>query len=96
MVALATIVAIMVVWGVVSAPLDRRGVTSAIVFTGAGFLAGATMVGLLDVPVESAAVERLAEVALVLLLFSDAARLDLRALRTELGGRAGFSSSGCL
>jgi len=84
MVALATIVAIIVVWGVVSAPLDRRGVTSALVFMAAGFVAGATMLGLLDEPVESAAVERLTEVALVLLLFSDAARLDLHALRHEL------------
>jgi sodium/hydrogen antiporter len=83
--ALATIVAIIAVWGIVSAPLDRRGITSAIVFTAAGFLVGARVFGLLDVPVESAAAERVTEVALVLLLFSDAARLDLRALRHELG-----------
>lgn len=85
MVALATIVAIVVVWGVVSRPLDRRGVTSAIVFTVSGFLVGAKVLGLLDVPVESAAVQEVTEVALVLLLFSDATRLDLRALRHELG-----------
>lgn len=85
MVALATIVAIIVVWGVVSRPLDRRGITSAIVFTVTGFLVGAKVLGLLDVPVESAAVQEVTEVALVLLLFSDATRLDLRALRHELG-----------
>jgi NhaP-type Na+/H+ or K+/H+ antiporter len=84
MVVLATIVTIIVIWGVVSAPLDRRGVTSAMVFRGAGFLAGTTMLGFLDVLIESAAVGRLTEVALVLLLFSDAARLDLRALRSDL------------
>jgi NhaP-type Na+/H+ or K+/H+ antiporter len=84
MVVLATIVTIIVIWGVVSAPLDRRGVTSAMVFTGAGLLAGVAMLGFLDVPIESVEVERFTEVALVLLLFSDAARLDLRALRSEL------------
>ena len=82
--ALATIVAIIIVWGVVSRPLDRRGITSAMVFVGAGFLVGTSVLGLLDVPVESEAAELVTEVALVLLLFSDAARLDLRALRHEL------------
>ena len=85
MVGLATIMVIILVWGAVSRPLDRRGVTSAIVFVGAGFMAGATVFGLLDVSVESEVAQRVTEVALVLLLFSDAARLDLRALRHELG-----------
>ena len=81
---MATIVVIIIVWGAFSGPLDRRGVTSAIVFVLAGFLAGAKVLGLLDVSVESEVAQRLTEVALVLLLFSDAARLDLRALRHEL------------
>jgi len=84
-VALATIVVIIVVWGAFSAPLDRRGVTLAIVFVGAGFLAGSKVLGLLGLSVASEVAQRLTEVALVLLLFSDAARLDLRALRHELG-----------
>ena len=85
MIGLATIMVIIIVWGAVSRPLDRRGVTSAIIFVGAGFMAGATVFGLLDVSVESEVAQRVTEVALVLLLFSDAARLDLRALRHELG-----------
>jgi NhaP-type Na+/H+ or K+/H+ antiporter len=84
MVTLATIVTIIILWGAVSRPLDRRGITSAMVFTGAGFIVGASVLGLLDVSLESAVAERVTEVALVLLLFSDAARLDLRALRHEL------------
>jgi len=84
MAALTTIVAIIILWGVVSRPLDRRGITSAMVFVGAGFLIGTSVLGLLDVSVESEAAELVTEVALVLLLFSDAARLDLRALRHEL------------
>ena len=85
MIELATIVAIIIVWGVFSRPLDRRGITSALVFMAAGFLVGTKVLGLLDVSVESAVAERVTEVALVLLLFSDASRLDLRALRHELG-----------
>ena len=85
MVALATITVIIIVWGAFSAPLDRRGVTSAIVFVGAGFVIGTSALGWLDVSLESSVAERVTEVALVLLLFSDAARLDLRALRHELG-----------
>jgi len=84
MAALATIVAIIILWGVFSRPLDRRGITSAMVFVGAGVLVGTSVLGLLDVPIESEVAERVTEVALVLLLFSDAARLDLRALRHEL------------
>jgi len=85
MVALATIMVIIIVWGAVSRPLDRRGVTSAIVFVGAGFVIGTSALGWLDVSLQSTTAERVTEVALALLLFSDAARLDLRALRHELG-----------
>ncbi|MBC7442871.1 MAG: cation:proton antiporter [Ramlibacter sp.] len=62
----------------------RRGITSALFLTAAGFLVGTSALGWLDVSVESAVAERVAELALVLLLFSDATRLDLTALRTEL------------
>jgi NhaP-type Na+/H+ or K+/H+ antiporter len=76
---------IVIVWSLVSRPLDRRGITSALFFTAAGFVVGASALGWLDVSVESAVAERVTEIALVLLLFSDAARLDLPALRRELG-----------
>ena len=55
------------------------------VFTVAGFAVGASALGWLDVSVESSVAERVTEIALVLLLFSDAARLDLKSLRHELG-----------
>ena len=48
-------------------------------------MVGVSALGLLDVPIESTVAERVTEVALVLLLFSDATRLHLRALRHELG-----------
>ena len=85
MVTVAIIAGVILVWSAFSRPLDRRGITSALVFTVAGFVAGAYVLGLLDVTLESAVAERFTEVTLVLLLFSDAARLDLGALRHELG-----------
>jgi NhaP-type Na+/H+ or K+/H+ antiporter len=85
MVAAATILVIVIVWSAFSTTLDRRGITSALFFTAAGFVVGASAFGWLDVSVESVVAERVTEIALVLLLFSDAARLDLGALRKELG-----------
>ena len=85
MAALATILVIIIVWSAFSGPLDRRGITSAMVFMVAGFAVGASALGWLDVSVESSVAERVTEIALVLLLFSDAARLDLKSLRHELG-----------
>ena len=40
------------------APLHRRGITSAMVFVGVGFVAGASGLGLLDVSLQSTAAER--------------------------------------
>ena len=78
MVALGTVAAIVILWSVFSRPLDRHGITSAMVFTAAGLAVGISAFGLFDVKMESAVAERIAELALVLLLFSDAMRLDLR------------------
>ena len=84
MVALGSIAVIVILWSVVSKPLDRRGITSAMVFMLAGLAIGVSALGLFDVKLESVVAEHVAELALVLLLFSDAMRLDLRSLRHEL------------
>jgi sodium/hydrogen antiporter len=84
-VALLTIALILVAYAAVSKPLDQRGVTSAMVFTVAGIAVGTAGLGLVNVELESAAAERFTELALVFLLFSDAARLDLSGLRRHLG-----------
>jgi NhaP-type Na+/H+ or K+/H+ antiporter len=81
MVALLTIGVIILLFGVVSRPLDARGITSALVFTLAGLVVGTAGLHLVDLAIESAEAERVTEIALALLLFSDAARLDLRTLR---------------
>jgi sodium/hydrogen antiporter len=84
MLTIAIIAVLLLVWSAFSRPLDRRGITSALVFVATGFVAGAYVLGLIDISLESAVAERVTEVTLVLLLFSDAARLDLGALRHEL------------
>ena len=75
---------ILIVYGSISAPLDRRGITSAMAFVAVGFVVGASGLGLLDVGLESPVAERVTELALVFLLFSDSARLDLGSLRRDL------------
>ncbi len=84
-VAILTISLILVVYGAVSGPLDRRGITSAMVLVAVGFVVGVSGLGFLNVSIENAVAERITELALAFLLFSDSARLDLRSLRHDLG-----------
>ena len=82
--ALVTIAVILIVYGAVSKPLDTRGITSAMVFTAAGIAVGTAGLGLVNVKIETIAAERFCEIALVFLLFSDSARIDLGRLRRNL------------
>jgi NhaP-type Na+/H+ or K+/H+ antiporter len=81
---LLTVAVIVLAYGFVSKPLAARGITSALALTVCGFVAGTSVLGLIDLELESSTSMRLAEGALVLLLFSDAARIDLRSLRRHL------------
>ncbi len=85
MVELAVALVLILVWSAFSRPLDARGVTSALFLAGMGLLLALIIPGGSEIEVEAADAERVAELALVLLLFSDATRLDLRALRRQLG-----------
>ena len=84
MIALVVIAAILVLYGAVSRPLDARGVTPALVLMLAGLVVGPSELGWFNVSLGAATAERVAELALALLLFGDAARLDLRSLRAHL------------
>jgi sodium/hydrogen antiporter len=84
MIALVVIAAILVLYGAVSRPLDARGVTPALVLMLAGLLVGPSELGWFNVSLEAATAEHVAELALALLLFGDAARIDLRSLRAHL------------
>jgi len=83
--AVTVVMAIIIVWSALSRPLDRRGVTPALFLMVVGFGVAVVAPDVLDVSLETLVAERIAEIALVLLLFSDATRIDLRKLRHQLG-----------
>ncbi len=82
--ALATIGALLIAYAVLSHPLRRWNVSGAMFFTTAGLLVGPVL-GLIDGGVGSEQVKALAEVTLTLVLFADASRIALPALRREFG-----------
>lgn len=84
MVAVTIALVIILVWSAVSAVLDKRGITSPLFLAAAGLAVGLIVPGAFDLQVDITVAERVAEIALVLLLFSDATRIDLRALRHQL------------
>lgn len=79
--ALALIAAVVCAWGAFSARLERADLTAPIVFVGLGaLLAGISELG---AEADTAGIAALTEVTLVWVLFSDAARVGLRELRTD-------------
>ena len=82
---LATVAAVLLAYAAVSGRLDGTPVTAAIVFTAAGLLFGVEALGLVDPSATGDAVKVLAEATLAAVLFSDASRIDLRALRRDVG-----------
>src|SRR5262249_20201884 len=80
---LATIAAIVAVYAAVSGRLDRTPVTAAIFFVSCGLAFRNQGLGLIDLPAQGEPVRLLAETTLALVLFADASRIDLDALRRE-------------
>ncbi len=79
---LATIAFVLLAFAAVSRRLESTVVTSAIFFTSAGLLAGPVL-GLIDLRIGAEPVKLLAEATLTLVLFADASRISLPALRKE-------------
>jgi NhaP-type Na+/H+ or K+/H+ antiporter len=71
-------------WGVVSARAERVHLSAPMVFVAAGFLF-AEPLGVLDLDVEQEPVKIVAEITLVWVLFADAAGVDLKRFRADLG-----------
>ena len=69
----------------ISRRLEHSVISAAMVFVTAGLIAGPEVLGWLDLQIQSEGVRVLAEATLTLVLFSDAARIDLRVLRREIG-----------
>src|SRR5687768_8302922 len=72
-------------WAVVSDWLTRANLTSPVVFAGAGFFLANPDWGPLDLDVETPSLHLVTELTLALLLFSDAARVNVAQLRQDLG-----------
>jgi sodium/hydrogen antiporter len=79
---LATIAFLLLAFSAVSRRLESSVVTAAIFFTSTGLLAGPVF-GLIDFEIGGESVKLLAEATLTLVLFADASRISVRALRTE-------------
>jgi NhaP-type Na+/H+ or K+/H+ antiporter len=75
--------AIFLGYALVSKRLEGTAVTAAMVFAGAGFVFGVEGLGWLHVSLNQHRVSVLAEATLVIVLFSDASRIDLQSLRRE-------------
>ena len=67
-------------FALVSRRAEAGVLTAPMVFTAFGFLIGTGALGLVDPPVRGTALHDLAEITLVVALFTDAARIDLRRL----------------
>ena len=82
---LAAVAAVLLTFAAVSGRLEGTWLTAPMVFTAAGLVVGVEALGLVDPDADGSAVKVLAEATLAVVLFSDASRIDLRALRSELG-----------
>ena len=81
--ALATVAAVVLGYAAVSGRLGRSVITAPMVFVGAGLVFGVKGLDWLDFADGTTPVRLLAEVTLTLVLFADASRIDLAALRRE-------------
>ncbi|MEV4262607.1 cation:proton antiporter [Kribbella sp. NPDC049584] len=80
----AALALLVLVWAVTSDLLARLNITGPLVFTVAGYALGSPDSGLLSVDVKAPSIHLIAELTLALLLFSDAARVNVSRLKRDL------------
>lgn len=80
----AVLALLVLAWAVTSDLLARRNITGPLVFAVAGYALGNPDWGPLSVDVEAPSVHLLAELTLALLLFSDAARVNVSRLKQDI------------
>lgn len=68
-------------FGLVSALADRSPITGPMVFVAVGVIAGPLGIDLFEANIESEAIQLIAGITLVLILFTDASTIDLKALK---------------
>ncbi|MBK9179483.1 MAG: cation:proton antiporter [Acidimicrobiales bacterium] len=81
--AVALVGLLLFAWAATSGALARRNVTGPLVFAVAGYLLANPTWGPVTVDVEASSIHLIAEVTLALLLFTDAARVNLRELKAD-------------
>jgi NhaP-type Na+/H+ or K+/H+ antiporter len=81
---LATLAVTLLTFAAISGRIEGTSLTAPMVFTTLGLLFGADALGLVDESATGEGVKLLAEATLTLVLFSDASRIDLRTLRSEI------------
>jgi NhaP-type Na+/H+ or K+/H+ antiporter len=82
--ALAVVALALLAYAAISGRIAGTPITAAMVFTGVGLLVGSEALGLVEPAPAGETVKLLAEATLALVLFADASRIDVRALRGEL------------
>lgn len=82
--AVFVVAALLVLYALVSARIERWSISGPLVFTAIGILLGPSALDVLGGRFEAGAIELLAEATLVVLLFGDATRIDLRQLRAQV------------
>ncbi|WP_372728732.1 cation:proton antiporter [Nocardioides sp.] len=83
MIELLVVAAAVLGYALVSQRLAMSPITAPMVFTAVGLAVGSAGTAWFDLPVQGEAVSILVEATLVLVLFTDAIRIDLRALRRQ-------------
>lgn len=81
--AVAAVAALVFIYGLLSEPLAKWSISGPLIFTIVGVIVGPSALDILGGQFGEGAVEILAEATLVLILFADATRIDLRVLRTQ-------------
>jgi len=82
--AVAVVAGCVVLWGVVSARLERWNITAPIAFVVLGLAVTHRPLSLMHLSLTSTSLRSVAELTLALVLFADAARVNLRALRADV------------
>ena len=82
--ALAVVAVTLLAFAAISGRIEGSPITAAMVFTAVGLLVGSEALGFVELAPAGETVKLLAEATLALVLFADASRIDVRALRGEL------------
>ena len=83
LITIAIIVAGLLIFSLISGRLKGTIITAPLVFAGFGFVVGAGSLEIVHLDVEHSAIHLVAEFTLILVLFTDAARIDLKLLRRD-------------